>query len=162
MGVEEAYRILFSGALIVIGILIGLMLLRSVIGPRITDRILSINMIGTMVISCISILAVLLDENYLTDVAMIYAMISFITVLIMSTIYIAPRGKRPKFGEEALEESRRMRAGQLREETAAGTAVEAAAGTAAKGGAARTAAGTVVEAAAGTAAQGAAGKEAEK
>ncbi len=112
MGVEQAYTILLSGALVVLGILIGLMLIRSVIGPRITDRIVSINTIGTMVISCIVILAILLEENYLTDVAMIYAMISFIAVLMMATIYIPQNPRRPRFGKDALEESRRMRAGE--------------------------------------------------
>ena len=83
MSIENAYRILFSAALIWFSILILAMLIRSIIGPRITDRLLAINMIGTMVICCIAILSRMLKESYLTDVALIYAMISFISVLIL-------------------------------------------------------------------------------
>ncbi len=91
MSIGNAYNILFSIALIWLSMLILCMLIRAIIGPRITDRILAINMIGTMVISCIAILSRLLWESFLTDVALIYAMISFISVLILATIYIRKR-----------------------------------------------------------------------
>nr|MCR4743916.1 sodium:proton antiporter [Lachnospiraceae bacterium] len=73
MNIAEAYRALYTVALIILAILIGIMLIRAVKGPRVTDRILSVNMIGTMVISSILILSQMLGENYLIDVALIYA-----------------------------------------------------------------------------------------
>ena len=88
MTVEHAYHMLYTGALAVFAVLIGCMLVRSILGPGATDRILSVNMIGTMVIGCILILGRLLEEGYLTDVALIYALISFVTVLIMASVYI--------------------------------------------------------------------------
>ena len=94
MSVETAYQYLYLGALIVLGILMGCMLIRSIIGPRITDRILCINMIGTLVICSIAILSQMLKEDYLTDIALIYAMLSFLTVLILASVYI--RRKDPK------------------------------------------------------------------
>lgn len=104
MSIEQAYHLLFMGALIWFSLLIFAMLIRSIIGPRVTDRILSINMIGTMVICCIAILSRLQNESYLVDVALIYAMISFISVLILATIYIPNRQHRGKFGKDAKEE----------------------------------------------------------
>nr|MCR4744675.1 sodium:proton antiporter [Lachnospiraceae bacterium] len=68
--------------------------IRAVKGPRVTDRILSVNMIGTMVISSILILSQMLGENYLIDVALIYAMISFLSVIILAAVYIPSRKKR--------------------------------------------------------------------
>lgn len=88
MTVEEAYSILYSGILLGFLILIGFMLVRSVRGPEITDRILSVNMIGTMVICSIAVLSRMLGEGYLVDVALIYAMISFIAVLMLASMYI--------------------------------------------------------------------------
>ena len=76
-------------------ILIGAMVIRSVIGPRITDRILSVNMLGTMVISSIAVLSQLLKEGYLADVAMIYAMISFVSVLMLAAMFIPADAKAP-------------------------------------------------------------------
>ena len=94
MTVDMAYQYLFTGALTVLAILIGIILVRSIIGPRITDRILCINMIGTLVICSIAILSQMLKEDYLTDIALIYAMLSFLTVLILASVYI--RKKDPK------------------------------------------------------------------
>ena len=104
MSIENAYRILFSAALIWFSILILAMLIRSIIGPRITDRLLAINMIGTMVICCIAILSRMLKESYLTDVALIYAMISFISVLILASTYITNLRTRGRFSKEVRDE----------------------------------------------------------
>ncbi len=97
MSVENAYRILFLGALIWFSFLLLITLIRAIIGPRVTDRILSINMICTMVVACTCILAYYLDESYLYDVAILYAMLSFITVLILSATYIPKNPARKKF-----------------------------------------------------------------
>ena len=45
-------------------------------------------MIGTMVIAAFLILCALLEESYLADVALIYALISFVSVLIFAAVYI--------------------------------------------------------------------------
>lgn len=100
MTVGEAYNILYMGALVVLVILIGVMLVRSIIGPGVTDRILSNNMIGTMVIACIAIFAAYLRESFLLDVALIYTMISFVTVLVLASVYIPGRPKRRGFSDE--------------------------------------------------------------
>lgn len=100
MSIETAYNILYMGSLIIFAILIGVMLVRSVIGPRITDRILSINMLGTMVICTIAVLAEYLQETYLLDVALIYAMISFVAVLMLAMTYIPPKPERKDFPSE--------------------------------------------------------------
>ena len=95
MSIENAYRTLFTAGFTVLSVLIGIMLVRSVIGPRITDRIMSVNMLSTMVISCIAILSWLLDEGFLIDVALIYAMISFTTVMMMAVMYIPADLRHP-------------------------------------------------------------------
>ena len=96
MTVETAYQYLYGGALIVFLLLIGAMVIRSIIGPRSTDRIMSVNMLGTMTICCIAILSFLLKEEYLADVALIYAMISFVAVLMMASMFIPAKPKRPR------------------------------------------------------------------
>ena len=100
MTIEQAYHTLYGGALIVLILLIGAMVIRSIIGPRSTDRIMSVNMLGTMTICSIAILSVLLDEGYLADVALIYAMISFVAVLMMASMFVPSRPKAPELDEE--------------------------------------------------------------
>lgn len=88
MTVSQAYTVLYSAALFIIAILIAIMIVRTIKGPQITDRLLSVNMINTMVIVAFLILTALLDEPYLADVALIYALISFVSTLIFASVYI--------------------------------------------------------------------------
>ena len=78
---------LLTGAVIVLAVLIIVSLIRSVRGPRIADRIIAVNMIGTMTIVEIAMFALYLRESYLFDVCLIYAMISFLAVVILTKIY---------------------------------------------------------------------------
>ncbi len=109
MTLEKAYYLLFMIVLIWFALLITVTLIRSIIGPRITDRVLSVNMIGTMVICCIAVLSVMLQESYLVDVALIYAMVSFISVLILISVYLPDRKLRGRFSEESEEISDRYK-----------------------------------------------------
>lgn len=96
MTIEQAYQTLYGVALILFLVMIGAMCIRSIIGPRSTDRIMSVNMLGTMTICSIAILSVILDEGYLADVALIYAMISFVAVLMMASMFVPAKPKAPK------------------------------------------------------------------
>lgn len=86
-GLQKAYEILLIGALYLLGVLLFFCILRTIRGPRVADRILSVNMGGTMTITAITILAVILDEGYLVDISLLYAMISFLAVVVLSRIY---------------------------------------------------------------------------
>lgn len=105
MSIEEAYQILYSSALLVLSILMILMLVRSARGPGVSDRLLSINMLGTLVIVFILVLSALLSELWLVDVALIYTMISLIAVLILARVYIPDNEKRSRFEEQSQEDA---------------------------------------------------------
>lgn len=97
----EAYNLLFSVVLAVLGILLFLCLLRAILGPRIADRVVGINMIGTIVIMMIAILSLMLGEGYLVDIAIIYAMLSFLAVVVLAKIYIGVYlARKAKEGDE--------------------------------------------------------------
>ncbi len=93
MTIDQAYTLLYSATLVILAVLTGIMLIRSIRGPRLTDRLLAVNMICTMVIAAILILCVLLDEQYLADVALIYALISFVSVILFASVYIRRKEK---------------------------------------------------------------------
>lgn len=86
--IESAYHILYVISLIVLGIGILMAMIRAIKGPRIADRVVAINMIGTMTMLAIAILALALDQSYLLDVCLIYVMISFLAVVVLCKIYI--------------------------------------------------------------------------
>lgn len=85
--VGQAYDVLLTGVVIVLAVLIIASIIRSVLGPKISDRIIAVNMTGTMIIMVIAVLSVYLDENYLVDVCLIYAMISFLGVVVLCKVY---------------------------------------------------------------------------
>lgn len=75
-------------AILVLACMLFLCLIRAAKGPSIADRLVSINMIGTIVIMIMVILTVLMKEAWLADIAAIYAMISFIGIVVFTKIYI--------------------------------------------------------------------------
>lgn len=103
-GLEVAYQILFTGVLIILAMLVLLCLARAVAGPRIADRIVAVNMMGTMVIVMIAILSLMLGEGYLVDICIIYAMISFLAVIALTKIYMGVYMQK-KEGEERRDDS---------------------------------------------------------
>lgn len=87
-GLEQAYQMFFTAVLIFLAIMVVLCLVRAIIGPRIADRIVSVNMMGTMVMVIIAVLALMLEEGYLADICLIYAMISFLAVIVLTKVYM--------------------------------------------------------------------------
>ena len=58
--------------------------LRAIIGPTVADRLICVNMIGTKVIIFICMLAGLLMEDFLIDVALVYALINFVSIVVLT------------------------------------------------------------------------------
>ena len=100
MTIEQAYQTLYTAALLVIAVLLAVMLVRCAREPGITDRVLSINMIGTLVTAGIVILSQLLQEGFLVDVALIYTMISFVSILILARVYVPEDPERRPFSRK--------------------------------------------------------------
>lgn len=87
MELIQQFEWLFYGVLSVLAVMLLLCLIRAVIGPRIADRLVAVNMMGTMVMVSIAILAVVKDQGYLVDICLIYALISFLAVVVLTRIY---------------------------------------------------------------------------
>ena len=99
-GLEQAYQMLFSGALIFLAVMLILCLVRAIKGPRVADRIIAVNMMGTMVMVIIGILAVKMQEGYLVDICLIYAMISFLAVIVLTKVYTGVYKEKKEKGEK--------------------------------------------------------------
>jgi len=87
MVLVQQFEALFYSILSILAVMLVLCLIRAVIGPRIADRLVAVNMMGTIVMVSIALLAVLKKEGYLIDICLIYAMISFLAVVVLSRIY---------------------------------------------------------------------------
>lgn len=87
MTLVQQFEWVFHIVLIILAVMLVLCLIRAVLGPRIADRLVAVNMMGTMIMCMIVILGVIMDEGYLADIALIYAMISFLAVVVLTKVY---------------------------------------------------------------------------
>lgn len=78
---------IFISIFIFLAILLLFCLIRAIKGPTIADRVVAVNMMGTIVMVVIAMLAVYMGEGYLLDICLIYAMISFLAVVVLTKIY---------------------------------------------------------------------------
>ena len=64
--------------LVILGLCMAAVLVCAVRGPRFTDRVIAINAINTLIICVVCLLSAYLNEDYLVDVALIYALLGFL------------------------------------------------------------------------------------
>jgi len=101
MSIQSAYHMLYLSVLVVLSVLTLLCLVRAIQGPRIADRIVSINMISTLTITMICILAMMQNQGYLADVALIYALIGFLAVVVLCKVYMGITLEKREKAKEA-------------------------------------------------------------
>ena len=107
---DNVYALLLIIAMGVLGTCLFVCLFRTFRGPTPADRVIAVNMIGTMVVTLICILTLRLGEGYLTDVAMIYTLLSFLAVVMLTKLLIGAwrsRHQRAKDAEETAKEENR-------------------------------------------------------
>ena len=66
---------------ILIMLMIFLSLIRALRGPSAPDRVAAINIIGTKTVVIITLIARVYGQKYFLDIAMVYALMSFITTI---------------------------------------------------------------------------------
>lgn len=86
--IGQAYSYLYLAVCICLGIAVVATLIRSITAKTIIGRFVGVNMLTTIILIVICILTLFLKESYLTDVALIYALLSCISVILLSKIYI--------------------------------------------------------------------------
>lgn len=88
---------IYNGFIIVMLIVLTLVVfgyfIRTILGPHFSDRILAINSISTVVMLFICFIAVMQGENYIIDIALIYAVLGFVSVIILCKAYLTSHHK---------------------------------------------------------------------
>lgn len=80
--------ILLLITLFVLGITILFCLLRAFLGPRFTDRVLAVNVINVKTVVLICVIGIIIDETYVIDIAIVYALISYLSVVVLNKIHV--------------------------------------------------------------------------
>ena len=82
---EQVKSWVLSAGAVVLALLILATLVRAVLGPRFTDRIVAVNVISTLVIAELMLLSVWLREDFLVYIALVFALLSFLAVVVASS-----------------------------------------------------------------------------
>jgi len=82
----------------------GLALARALLGPTVYDRILAVNMFGTKTVIGIAVFAFMSGRTDLLDIALIYALISFVSMV--AVLKLVEQGNFHASGEDADQERR--------------------------------------------------------
>lgn len=76
------WLLIVSGAFLSVTVFVCLM--RAALGPRYTDRIIASSVIGTKIILLIAVMAMIVGNDYLADICLIYAIINFLAVVVLA------------------------------------------------------------------------------
>lgn len=90
---EMIYNGFATVMLIVLALVVFGYFIRTILGPHFSDRIVAVNSISTIVMLFISFIAVMLGENYIVDIALIYAVLGFVAVMILCKSYLRSHHK---------------------------------------------------------------------
>ena len=88
---EQVRNGLLVASALVLAVLILAVLVRAILGPRFTDRIIAVNVINTLVVALLVVLSVWMSEDFLVDVALVYALLSFLAVVIAARLVLLKR-----------------------------------------------------------------------
>lgn len=100
----EPILTIFEYCLLVLAAALILALLNGVKGKRFTDRVVALNVIGTIIIVLCCMTALYLGHSYILDIALVLAMLNFLSVVVLSRLAVERRVGRldaAKAGEEA-------------------------------------------------------------
>ena len=89
MDIGEIQQLVLLIGMIFLGITIIFCLVRAILGPRFTDRLLGINVINVKVIILICVLAAFFEKSYIVDIALVYSAISFLSVIVLSRLFLS-------------------------------------------------------------------------
>ena len=78
---------MYSILIIVILIAIAVGLVRAFLGPTLYDRVLAVNMVGTLTMLTVSVLGFMTDRPEFLDIALLYALISFVSTIAVLRVY---------------------------------------------------------------------------
>ncbi|MEM8948096.1 MAG: monovalent cation/H+ antiporter complex subunit F [Pseudomonadota bacterium] len=69
---------MFGAACLAVLVIMAIVLARALLGPSVFDRILAVNLFGTLTVVLIALLGFLIDRPEFLDISLVYALINFI------------------------------------------------------------------------------------
>lgn len=89
-------KTILTAMLVILALCMLAVIVRLVKGPRVTDRILAVNAMNTLITAAICLLSRYLDVDYLVDVALIYALLGFVVNTLLTRALIGQKRKEDR------------------------------------------------------------------
>lgn len=93
---SEMIRLFLHIGIVFLAITMIICLVRAVRGPKLADRIVATNMICVKTILLIVMVAVYLGEGFLVDVALVYSLLSFLAVVVLTRFMLGVKINKAK------------------------------------------------------------------
>lgn len=72
---------MYAAASLAILVVMGLALIRAILGPTAFDRLLAVNMFGTKTVLLIAVIGFLTNRPDFLDIALVYALVNFLSTI---------------------------------------------------------------------------------
>jgi multicomponent Na+:H+ antiporter subunit F len=82
---------MFITVSLVILIAIAVGLVRAFLGPTLYDRVLAVNMVGTLTVLMVAVLGFMTGRPDFLDIALVYVLISFVSTIAVLRVYTASK-----------------------------------------------------------------------
>lgn len=88
---------MYAAASLAILIVMGLALVRAILGPTAFDRLLAVNMFGTKTVLFIAVIGFLTERPDFLDIALVYALVNFLsTIAVLRFFELRPKDHNPQ------------------------------------------------------------------
>ena len=89
-------KTILTAMLVILALCMLAVIVRLIKGPRVTDRILAVNALNTLITAAICLLSRYLGVDYLVDVALIYALLGFVVNTLLTRALIGQKRKEDR------------------------------------------------------------------
>lgn len=110
MNIEKLTEIVLIFSMVVMSLSLIACMIRGVLGPKFTDRLLAINVMNVETIMLILLAAAYLKKGYIIDVAIVYSLLGFLSVVVLGEIFLKLYLKKNGLLEEEVLDMKREEA----------------------------------------------------
>ena len=92
----DILRLFLHIGIVFLAVTMCICLVRAVRGPKLADRIVATNMICVKTILLITMIGLYLGEDFLVDVALVYSLLSFLAVVVLTRFMLKVKVNKAK------------------------------------------------------------------
>ncbi|MBQ6775627.1 MAG: sodium:proton antiporter [Synergistaceae bacterium] len=81
---QTIQNFLLVGSSVFLSLVVFMCMMRAALGPRFSDRMIAAVMLGNKIVLLVAVLALLIGENYLAEMCLIFAIVNFLLLVVLA------------------------------------------------------------------------------